>query len=277
MKQLMIAGLLFVANSLQAQTYGNMPFTTPQMTNPALIALPELPQLNVVGLYSRYLSSSYIGYSQYSSKLKGSIGINYNGVYSGNNLPYQYNIGRIGLTYAKLFNLNKKWKYALGAGINMAGAGWSYNGETEFNLNLDAHIGGMLYADRFFTGLNIGIDNIGGYQYALRTGYKIQPFKNKDFSVTPILTLVKPFGQGGGPSIEGNLNFDYQKMHLSVGYNNGGMNVGIGYDFKRFRLNYNIGHNFFTDPKTLYHQGGIQFKLSKKHQPQKTEFNHRLC
>jgi len=276
MKNLLLVPFVVLSLNANAQVFGNMPFTTAQTTNPALIALPELPRLNVFGSFESNFKSSYIGYSRYSKKLKGSVGINYNGILRDTDLPIDNRLGTIGVNYAKLFNLGNKWKYSLGVGMDFAGSGWVYNGASESDFNLAGNIGGMLYSNRFFTGVNFGVNLSGRYQYGIRAGYKFVPFQDKNFSITPILALVKPFGQGGGPSFEANLNLSYHKMHLSLGYNHGGVNVGIGYDFKRFRLNYNVGNNLLINPKVLNHQFGIQFKLSKKHQPRQTDFNHRL-
>ncbi|MFK8045080.1 MAG: hypothetical protein AB8B72_06275 [Crocinitomicaceae bacterium] len=276
MKNIVFIMLMGLSLNAEAQLFSNMPFTTAQTTNPALIALPELPQLNVFGSYNRYFSSTYFGYSQYSKKLKGSIGINYNGIYNGYNLPYNYNTGTIGINYAKLFNLNEKWKYSLGVGVDFAGNGWMYNGESGSSFALVGNFGGVLYADRFFTSLNVGFNLSGRYQYGIRTGYKLTPFRNKDFSITPVLSLTKPFAQGGGPTVALNVNLSYNKIHFNTGFTGNDMNVGIGYDFKRFRLNYSIAKAVFYEGGPITHQFGLQFNLNKKHDPKKTEFNHRL-
>ncbi|MDX1350804.1 MAG: hypothetical protein R3279_11175, partial [Putridiphycobacter sp.] len=80
----------------------------------------------------------------------------------------------------------------------------------------------------------------------------------------------------GRTYMEGNLNIAYKKFSVNLGYNYNAFNIGVGYDFKRFRLNYNVGKMFAPNSNGLYHEGGIQFKLSKSRQPQKTAFNHRL-
>ena len=53
MKQLLLIFTFGAAIQVVAQTYGNMPFTTPQVSNPALIALNETPQLNVYSKFGR--------------------------------------------------------------------------------------------------------------------------------------------------------------------------------------------------------------------------------
>ncbi|MFD1550786.1 hypothetical protein DNU06_05700 [Putridiphycobacter roseus] len=274
MKKFLIIALAGITTQVSAQTYGNMPFTTPQVSNPAFIALNETPQLNVYSKFGKMFNSQYIGYNRYAPKLKGSFGVYYNGFNSNYNDLYRQNRNNIGLSYARLFSINDKWKYAIGAGFDFAASGSAFNGETSFNYDLGFNVGGVLYADKFFTGINYGNSIHGVANFAWRTGYKLQPFHNKDFSLTPMLTINQ---FGGHTELEGNLNIAYKKVSLNLGYNYGGYNAGISYDFKRFKLNYTIGNMFSIDEKQIYHEGGIQFKLNKKHQGGKdVKFNHRL-
>ena len=274
MKQLLLIFTFGAAIQVVAQTYGNMPFTTPQVSNPALIALNETPQLNVYSKFGRMFNSQYVGYNRYAPKLKGAFGIYYNGFNPNASELVQFNKNNLGFSYAHLFSINDKWKYSLGAAFDFAFSGTSYNGETTFNYDLGFNFGGVLYANDFFTAINYGISIKGMDNFAWRTGYKFQPFNNKDFSLTPIVTINN---YGGRTMLEGNLNIAYKKVSLNLGYNFGGYNAGISYDFKRFKLNYTIGNMFSTDSKQIYHEGGIQFKLNKKHQGGKDiKFNHRL-
>ncbi|MFK8039043.1 MAG: hypothetical protein AB8B74_12180 [Crocinitomicaceae bacterium] len=274
MKRLLLVGLLTCANLLNAQTFGNMPFTTPQTSNPAFIVLNDLPKLNVYGKTGRYFNSSYVGYNQYSSKLKGSFGVYYNGFRANDSELNGFNKNNVGISYARLFNINEKWKYSLGAGVEMAASGGFSPGEFQLRLDLGFNVGSVIYNGDFFTSVNAGSSLDGNGRFTIRSGYKLKPFQNKDFSITPIVSINQ---LGGRTFLEGNLNIAHKKMSLNLGYNYNGLNVGFGYDFKKFRLNYTVGNMFLPDSRRIYHEIGIQFKFNKKSEAARdTKFNHRL-
>lgn len=263
MKQLFLVSILACTTLLNAQTFGNMPFSTPQISNPAFIALNDLPKLNVYGKTGRRFNSSYVGYNRYAPKLNGTLGIYFNGFAAKDSGLNVFDKNNIGISYARLFHINEQWKYTLGTGVEISGSGSHINGETTLRLDLGVNFGGVLYTNKFFTALNFGSALDGRGQFAWRTGYEWQPFKNKDFSFTPIISINR---LGGRTYLEGNVNLGYKELSLNLGYNYNGFNAGVGYDFKRFKLNYSLSNMFSIDSKQIYHEIGIQFKLSKDKQ-----------
>lgn len=272
MKHFILAALIGISAHGMSQAYSNMPFSNSLAENPALTGLTYQPKLDLLYKHSRNFNSYYAGYSQYSDKLKGGLGVYVYGLNSLGFTDFQMNRSRIGLSYAFQNSINSKWHYSLGAAFEFSGSGYSYDGETEFSFDLGFNIGGMLFTDNFFTSLKYGQTIIGRGEIVLRTGYKWQPFQNEDFSITPILTYKNNFNNG---SFEANLNISYKNMHLNLGHNYGGLNLGLGYDFKRFRLNYNVGSMFETNVKSLSHEIGVQFKLKSKND-KASKFNHNL-
>lgn len=274
MKHLILGSLLACTSLVNAQTFGNMPFTTQQISNPSFTALNELPTLNVHGKVGRLFNSSYIGYNQYSKKLKGTWGVYYNGFNAKVSDVWKVNRSRLGFSYARLFEINDNWRYSLGAGIDMSRGGYHYSGETILDFDLGINVGGTLYGKNLFTALNFGYSIDGRSRFEWKTGYKLTPLKNTDFSITPILTINS---LGGRLYTEANVNFGYKKLSLNLGYNYDGVNAGFAYDFNRFKVNYSVGNMFSLNSKQYFHEAGIQYKLGKKRQAKRdTKFNHRL-
>ena len=272
MKSLYLITALTYATGLKAQTFSNMPFSTPQASNPAFTALSDLPQLNVYGKTGPLFRTIYAGYHQDAPKLNGIMGMYYSGFRSNHKGLTALNKNNLGLSYARLFRLNDKWQYSLGAGLELSAGGSHFNGTTTVWVDMGINLGGMLYTDQFFTALNLGTSVDAGGQLAWRTGYKWQPFGNKDISITPILTTNWIWGR---MYLEGNLNLGYKKLNLNLGRNYNGFNAGIGYDFNRLRINYSVSNMFEIDNQELYHELGIQLKFAKP-SDQKPRFNHRL-
>lgn len=276
MRLLFLALLMSASTMLTAQTMGTMPFSTPQLSNPAFIALNNQPQLNVYGKLGSRFGSSYVGYNQYSPKLKGTWGVFHNSFVARLSDDYRFNKNNMGVSYARLFNINDKWKYSLGAGLQVGGLDRNFPNESSFDFAVDFNVGGVLYANNFFTAINYSPSLIGNANhFAWRTGYKVRPFNNKDFSITPIITFTN-FGSGN-INTEYNINLAYKNLSLNFGYNLGGFNMGVAYEFKRFSLFYTFGNMYSINSRDFYGEGGIRFNLSKKNKGGKNaNFNHRL-
>jgi len=266
------------------QIESNLRFSNPQLTNPALTGIFSTPQINLstTNMFGKY-NNTYLDYSQYSNKLHGGVG-----AYSNNfffSMPDSDKIissNSLGFSYAYQNNINDNWHYSVGSSFNLGIANSPYTGNPKSQLQLGFNVGGLIYTKSFFASVNYGyvhqkdLVNISPQALRVSSGYKFKPFKNADLFITPTLYYTHRYGYG---DLSANLEVQFKKLHIGAGIGNGRPNASIGYDFNKFRLNYNVGGGFgsvLDHPEYTIHQLSIKFNLKNKNNSNRSSFDLNL-
>lgn len=256
------------------QIIPNLKFSNPQLVNPALTGVNKNSNLNFssTNMFGSF-NQTYLDYSQYSTKLHGGIGIYTNNTFSS----YAGNTSSnsLGFSYSYQNSINEKWHYSLGTSLEIGNSNWNYNGESNNNLNLGFKVGGLIYSKSLYASLSFS--NLHNFKeptfnfsnLRAEIGYKIKPIKKLDFSVTPSITFKLyngPVSISGYGQVNTNIEAQYKKLHLGIGYGSGRPSASIGYDFNRFRLNYNMGNfgNIVDYPSYTTHQLSLKFKFKNR-------------
>lgn len=271
MKHFIIAGLMIASTSAQSQVITNMPFSTPELSNPAFTGMYDQSRLSLYSGFGQYFSQYYAGYSQYSNRLNGGLGAYVRGTNINFDTQTKGRSYAVGLSYAYQHKINENWRFSSGLSAEFGQANY-YNFPDNYpSLIIGLKAGGLIYSDHFFSSLTVNAFTYDRFLVQSRTGYQIKPFENKDFSITPILTYQ--YDQYHRLAL--NIELAYKRFHIGGGISGGRGNLSAGIDFKRFRINYNYG-NLSNDFKYNTHQFSLQFKIGSSKNRASKAFNKNL-
>ena len=307
MKYLLTTIILIMANGLWAQNilHTAMKGKSVEMLNPALVGGQGFGRVNLLSGVSTVSPLSvnflYANYNTHLSKISGGLSVHY---YSkterfSSNIPQpDVTTDNIGFTYAFQHNIGEKWAFSLGATANYYKNTqlWKDFSQTINNCDgcpssdvinkaFNVNVGGLIYSKHFFFGASVfnatnrGVAYVDPLSVKLNLGYTF--IFNDSISNFTLSALVEH--DGLIPNIELQGLFKYKILYLGVKGGLGGYSINsgvqIGFEYDRFRLNYQLGLNdfyWYNTTTRLSHEIGLQIKFPKEVKRQSNSFNHLI-